>query len=401
MHDTTALIFNVLGGVLNTLMLFVAWRVVRPMPGPAWWFSGAFLGLLGVPVLMAGLAWASGPLLFLSNFLFVAGVCVQYLGAVFYLGRRPPWRRLGLSFAALTLVLGWCTMVQPDAQLRVGSTSVYEAAVVLLMVRLLWASRRGDRGAGQTFACLSWGLFAPMLMVRGFLYLAGYGDTPDTTVADLLYLFVFYLSPLALGCGSAGFVLMTVQRLMKEREHALAQAQGMAERYRQLATFDTLTGAYTRGPFLSLSREALEAARAGGRPFHLLVFDLDHFKRVNDTFGHAAGDDALRATAERVRHLLRPTDVLGRMGGEEFAVALPDTDRAAARAIAERLKEAVAAQPVSGPHGRFRITFSGGLAAAGADETLELLMDRADHALYAAKRAGRDRITTDLETAAA
>ena len=130
----------------------------------------------------------------------------------------------------------------------------------------------------------------------------------------------------------------------------------------------------------------VSAARRHERPLTIAIVDIDHFKSVNDTHGHAAGDRVLAAVAGSLREQLRAEDQLGRLGGEEFLVLLPDTDSAAAGHVAEKLRAEVAAAPTPVP-----VTVS--IGVAGWDgETPEDLLHRADEALYAAKQAGRDRV---------
>jgi diguanylate cyclase (GGDEF)-like protein len=137
----------------------------------------------------------------------------------------------------------------------------------------------------------------------------------------------------------------------------------------------------------------LERALRRARPFVLGLCDIDHFKRYNDSHGHAAGDAALRATVHAVQHNARPSDRLARYGGEEFCLLLPNTDLAEARAMAARLVRAIAGNPIRAADGSPlpSVTISLGLAALGSDANAERMIDAADRALYRAKRDGRNR----------
>ena len=167
-----------------------------------------------------------------------------------------------------------------------------------------------------------------------------------------------------------------------------AEVLQLVERLRAQATLDALTGAANRWEFERRLLEELERADRTGANCALLVFDIDHFKRINDSFGHAAGDDALRAIAREARAAKRRTDFFARIGGEEFALILPDTDLDGATVLAEGLRGALARAALTHP-----VTLSIGVAdratsgVAGSD-----LLAAADSALYAAKRQGRDRI---------
>ncbi len=161
-----------------------------------------------------------------------------------------------------------------------------------------------------------------------------------------------------------------------------------------LATHDGLTGLANRAVFdRDLDRE-IARVRRYGTPLSLVVADIDHFKAVNDSHGHLAGDAALRAVAAALRQTLRQVDVICRYGGEEFAVLLPMTDLPGALIVAERLRVAVSEQPIRSPApGDLRVTISLGVAVLGEGEARSDFFARADAALYASKSRGRNRVT--------
>lgn len=168
----------------------------------------------------------------------------------------------------------------------------------------------------------------------------------------------------------------------------------MEQELREMATTDHLTGLSNRRHFLERMRE--EILRMDRNPDHraaVMMLDLDHFKHVNDTHGHSTGDTVLRHFASLVRYCLRKSDFAGRMGGEEFAVLLPDTDLQAARALAERLRKRIARIPVRTDELEIPITVSIGITSlAGCDILPDHVLQRADEALYRAKNAGRNRV---------
>lgn len=161
---------------------------------------------------------------------------------------------------------------------------------------------------------------------------------------------------------------------------------------RRHATIDELTGVWNRRSFFENAGREFQRSQRTLRPLAVLMFDVDHFKSVNDTYGHAAGDQVLRGLAERCRSQLRIIDVIGRYGGEEFAVALPETDIEAAEHIAERLRTTVENTSFVTLHGSISLTISVGVAVYHPDDqtTLDAVIDRADRALYLAKRSGRN-----------
>ena len=166
-----------------------------------------------------------------------------------------------------------------------------------------------------------------------------------------------------------------------------------AAKLRRLLRTDHLTGAYNRSHFFETAERLLQAGAAGRHPLSLVAIDVDHFKQVNDTHGHAKGDDVLRAIALACMGVLRPGDIFARIGGEEFAVLLPGLGLAGAVALAERLRATVAQVALDTATGPLRTTASFGCAEATLETTtVEALLGRADEALYAAKRAGRNRV---------
>ncbi|HYD71198.1 diguanylate cyclase [Azospirillum sp.] len=184
-----------------------------------------------------------------------------------------------------------------------------------------------------------------------------------------------------------GMLLTAVIRDITERKR-------FENELRHLATTDPLTGLANRRQFLAAAERELVRVRRYDRPATVLMFDIDHFKRINDTHGHAAGDEALRHVAAVCRDLLRETDIVGRLGGEEFGILLPETDVPSAREAAERLRLALARAEIPRPDGgTLRLTASIGIAACmPGDAGIEQALSRADDALYHAKANGRNRV---------
>ena len=161
-----------------------------------------------------------------------------------------------------------------------------------------------------------------------------------------------------------------------------------------LATTDDLTGAKNRRHFMERAELEVHRLRRHRVPFSVALLDLDHFKQVNDTHGHQAGDDVLKEAVRRWQKGRRPFDTLGRVGGEEFAILLPGADAEAAMTVAERLRAVIADAPFDTVDGPIDVTVSIGVAEAeDADQTIEGTLGRADAALYHSKHAGRNRAT--------
>jgi diguanylate cyclase len=182
--------------------------------------------------------------------------------------------------------------------------------------------------------------------------------------------------------------LSRLRRSLKRRTEELASA---LTRIQDMATHDELTQLANRRQMLQTLEEEAQRRDRSGEPLCIAVIDLDYFKRINDTLGHAAGDTVLRQFAERALACLRRSDLLARWGGEEFLLLLPRTSIEAAQSVLERMRAQPGVAP-GDPATAMRVTFSAGLAASPAGEDVELAIERADKAMYRAKREGRDRI---------
>lgn len=160
---------------------------------------------------------------------------------------------------------------------------------------------------------------------------------------------------------------------------------------RQETATDTLTGAGSRKAFRDETNKLLALASRHGMPLSCIALDVDHFKRINDTYGHAAGDQVLTGIVQGLKAELRQSDFVGRVGGEEFAVLLPQTDQATAVQVAEKLRQRIKALQFPGSDLPIEVTISLGVASYNQGDDVESLVARADKALYEAKRTGRDR----------
>ncbi len=213
---------------------------------------------------------------------------------------------------------------------------------------------------------------------------------------------------LALFCGVVGHMLAShqvVKRMEQAVEHrtrqlarALEEAEELRRRYQELSTVDELTSLHNRRFFFPEAEAAVARAVRHHQALCLLVLDLDHFKRVNDSFGHAAGDEVLRDVAGVLRQHTREGDILARTGGEEFVVALPHTSASGARSLAERIRAHI--QDLAWPHVSQNIRVSASIGVACLDHAgegnprqhLERLMRHGDQAMYCCKRDGRNRV---------
>ena len=188
-----------------------------------------------------------------------------------------------------------------------------------------------------------------------------------------------------------GVLLMLLA--LAQREDRLRRQQFAAElQLRALAASDPLTGTANRRAFFAQAEQEMARVRREEEPLSVVMFDIDHFKRVNDRYGHRFGDHVLQAVVDRARHRLRPFDLLARTGGEEFAILLPGADHAEAARVAERIRNGVSRMAIPHAQGAVPVSISMGVSTWRPGEGIDATLGRADDRLYAAKQAGRDQL---------
>lgn len=304
---------------------------------------------------------------------------VEYLRAlVASRGRMPT----SVWFAAPVLLVAVASLVmllmEPGLPMRTGLLSLLCAGIAAstAVVALRHPGRPVGGNAGIVGAAFL--LCAGVLLLRGVLLFMPEGSPAREWVAlpwaQTLMLGGAMLAP---AVASLGFVLMGSERLL--------------ERLENVANIDSLTGLLTRPAFLRMSQ--LHLARSAKPACALMIIDLDHFKRINDNHGHDVGDQALRLVADAMRQVIGHGGLLGRHGGEEFTVLLPDAGLEQAEHRAQQLRAAVARIGFLADGDAVPLRISVGVSAlAGADDDLPSLLKRADQAMYAAKRAGRNQV---------
>ncbi len=231
--------------------------------------------------------------------------------------------------------------------------------------RLRWiASRRWTRNVHRTSSASLWSISFLAIGVLALLLAAATGTASGVGEAFCV----------------AGLMVLT----------ALA---GVLAELRRVATTDALTGLANRGQFFMTLDTMTARARRKGVPLSLAILDVDRFKSVNDAHGHPAGDAVLRTIAQRLKRAVRAGDLVGRIGGEEFAVLMSDTGQDEARAVCDHLRQVVAARDVLLPCGTaMRITLSAGVALMAGESSADMLVSIADAALYKAKLGGRNQV---------
>jgi diguanylate cyclase (GGDEF)-like protein len=284
-----------------------------------------------------------------------------------------------LTFANIIKLIGFEDLINGIGNLLFVGSAVY----TLIVAFIAW--RRGNRSAG--WFLLAWTLLEAFTITTAARLLLGSGRADDHD--RIIYVGL----PLSIVAAALLIALGIADRLRDQR-----RALSEAERHAQI---DSLTGVLNRRSLIERLDAACLRARARGLPISLLFIDLDHFKEINDSFGHPAGDACLAAIIPPIQAELRQSDVIGRYGGEEFVVILSSADTAAAHPIAQRILERVAGVRVEGFGEPIALTCSIGVATSDMLGVWgEHLIAQADAAVYAAKRSGRNRVQIAVPMAA-
>ncbi len=320
----------------------------------------------------------------LMNMLMSAGVLLTADATLQLFGRhQPPWS-LAAQGGAIVLLWTWIGSDPAGIGQRIVLTSAIQCAGASVSV---WAIRSAPSWRREAYVPALATFFAgygSVHFLRGLGALlsvpsAGAGIfAPDP--AQVAFGLAFALSPIGLA--------MIVQMLMHAR---------ISGELHRRATTDELTGLHLRGHFFDIARQRLREAAPGACVHHLLMIDLDHFKSVNDRFGHPVGDRALRHAARVLRATLGGTGLLGRYGGEEFCALIRSADDGDASRTIDRLRETLEGEPMRAGMATIRMTASIGAVPIRDAESLERLMVHADHCVYRAKTEGRNRVVRSTE----
>jgi diguanylate cyclase (GGDEF)-like protein/PAS domain S-box-containing protein len=341
------------------------------------------------------------------------------VGSYLYMFDLSPWQDynsavalLGLSCLLVAVALFRCQLfaMVPLAREKVIEELGDPVIAIDRLGRLVDLNRSAERVTGVALKSVVAQPAAEVLRAHPklveLLESVPYASSEDSESADMIMEgsggprhFAVTCSPVATGKGDyLGRVLVM---------HDVTERERLLEQTRELANSDDLTGLPNRRHFFELTEREYERARRHGIPLTFLLMDVDHFKTVNDTFGHRVGDQSLQALAQVCRTALRTSDILGRVGGEEFAVLLPETGLEDAIEVAERLREVVESLRVTADSDTsdavIAVTASMGLAQLNhghllEKDTFQTLYERADRALYAAKRSGRNVVVASRES---
>lgn len=363
-------------GVLAIALLSMLRGAGRSIPGLSTFASAHLLGMCASALLSLGgiLPLAAATAAGYLSFLLSAGL---YASAICSFDGKPLPRPF-LTTLAVLFLLGLYFAYSPyQATLIIP---LAHAAMSFLTFYCGWKLHASRPRPGFNRLFCAAGFYAAAI-ISAWRSVAVYADPsilmlPNPTTTS--YLFIGF--SMAESIFGLGFIMMAHERIARRLVH--------------IATHDPLTGARTRGYFMDRARATVQVARDRRRHASILIADLDHFKRINDAYGHQAGDRALCRFVKAAQSALREGDFLARYGGEEFVALLPDTTLHEAIAIAERVRANVQGSAPQGPPGGPLVTVSIGVATTeqGCFD-LDALINAADQALYVSKANGRNRVT--------
>jgi diguanylate cyclase (GGDEF)-like protein len=379
----TALILGAFLTLLIGIVLFIVRKhfAANLQPSLRWWIAATLLHPIGF--MLIGLRdvisdwWTA----VLANVL-VGGSFAAFAIALRTFNGSPQRReRLYVLVAAVAGFAVYYTYVDPNLALRFGTISVIFAILLGSSARAIY--RRGQ--PLNAITNITGGLFAAgtaVMSYRAALYLFGFEPVASIFAVAPMQVLAYAMGGLLPAVSTIGFLLMCTEFSQLELTKA--------------ARLDYLTGICNRRAIEDLAGRSIAAARRHGMPLAMMIIDVDHFKRINDEYGHEGGDDALIETVRRIRDSLRTEDLVGRLGGEEFVAVMPSTDGQSALAAAERIRSSFSEAPMRIGGSDITITVSVGVAVLDAqDQQYSHLLRRADRAMYAAKTAGRNKVMLD------
>ena len=369
--STLYLVATMVTAMLGAMLLIFGRQ--ENIPALKWWGSAYLLGATSVALwaLAAGM-FGELLLLALSAVGFVACGMVWSASRVFH-GRKPNWP--GLVLGAMAWIAAVMTLPPEASAMRMTIGAGIVAVYAALTAAELGSDRR--RALQRRWPAI----MVPVL--HGFVLMLPIllGDlmhAHDAAFADSIWVTVYSVELVLYAVGTVFVIFM----LVSDRAVTV---------HKTAASMDPLTGLFNRRGFAEACSRVIEREAHAGRPVTVLIFDIDHFKSINDRFGHPAGDEILKLFAAVVVNGLRITDLSGRIGGEEFAALLPCALEEGV-IVAERVRETFAGAGLVDETGPVDTTVSIGVAGGPAGTELEVLLAAADTALYQAKRGGRNRV---------
>jgi diguanylate cyclase (GGDEF)-like protein len=371
--DTSTLyvVATMVAAMLGVMLLFFGRQ--ENIPALKWWGTAYVLGAASVALwTLASQVFGAMLMMALNAVGFVACGMVWNAARVFH-GRKS--NLPGLVLGALAWIAAVTTLAPEASALRMTIGAGIVAVYAALTAAELWTERR--RKLQRRWPAIVVPVLHGLVLMLPIL-LGDYFQPREDPLHPSVWVMVFSIELVLYVVGTVFVIFMLVS------ERAVTA-------HKTAASMDPLTGMFNRRGFAEATARVIEREAQAGRPVTVMIFDIDHFKSINDRFGHPAGDEILKLFATVVVSNLRLTDLSGRVGGEEFAALLPCALEEGVL-VAERVREAFAASGIAVEEGPVDTTVSIGVAGGPAGTELEVLLAAADTALYQAKRGGRNRV---------
>ena len=379
-YGTFYFTYIVSASVSTATVAVLAWRN-RSIKGMSWFAASMIAGML--KLILQGLEGRIPAALssMVANELYLISFAMQYMGLRWFVLRRPLKARWpAFMLAAILAAYTACSLLK----LPYTGNIVNIPFILLCGISAWFLARHGKRAVSRVSAII---LFADMLVsgYRALLTNLRYMRPWETVHAETDPRWLYSLAAMAFL--ATCMAMCELWFMVAELERVLAEQ----------ARTDALTGALNRRAMEEAALRETSRSMRHGHPLCVIVVDVDHFKHINDTYGHAAGDLVLKALVERIKTMLRRQDVLARTGGEEFTILLPDTGAADGVLAAERIRQSVEFLEVIHEGAVIRVTVSAGVAQLdGAAGSWEIMMRNADAAMYEAKVSGRNSVRPDV-----
>ena len=385
---TLAVILILISAALSVAML-VAWRANKTYDGFGWWTAGNLVGSSGFVFVGFRGMMPDAITIIAGNMLSIAGLLIALHGIRVFLGRSG---RIYFNVTVLALHLissVYFVAIQNDLVMRVVWGSLITASIATISGAEFATIHRGARRFIHVFAAVLFFGFSILMVARAALT---YSWTPENDLfsPNWIQSLSFVIFNIFAVMWTFTFMVLNSQRLQEDLETAQVELERMA-------TTDYLTGMSNNRAFFDRAGSEVLRSQRHGIPLSLVIFDVDHFKAVNDTFGHPGGDRMLKELARACRRTTRKSDFIARLGGEEFGLLLTHADIESAANAAEHFRQTIEQLIVEHEEHTMFVTSSFGVAELRAGDTLESLLARADSCLYRAKELGRNRVVTEAD----
>lgn len=384
---TLSILLILITATLSVAML-VAWRANKTYAGFGWWTAGNLVAASGFITIIFRGVLPDFVTITASNMVSVVGLLAALHGIRLFLG-RPGRVHLNAVMIALHLISStYFTQVVDSVVMRIACLAMITGTIAAFSSWEFIAIPKHAKRFVHRFAAVIFGGFSFVLFMRG---VATYAVPIDhifvpSWIQSLSFLFFNLFAVI----WTFTYMVLNSQRLQEDLETAQVELE-------KLATTDYLTCLSNNRAFFERAASEVVRSQRHDIPLSLAVFDVDHFKRVNDTFGHPGGDRMLREIANVCRQMTRQSDMIARLGGEEFGLLLTHADIRAARAAAENFRAAIERLIVEHEAENIYVTASFGVTELREDDSLDTFLARADNCLYRAKDAGRNCVVSESD----